>query len=119
MISSYHQSNQWDQSYSAGLEQHLKQAHHLGYLYLDTKRQPGQTRDELLAKGMAAYRTHQPALVILGMTTPSTPSPDPSPPGNARGVSRDERESAPQGAGRPPLITGVLERPCSSAASAR
>ena len=81
VISSYHQSNQWDQSYSAGLEKHLKQAHHLGYLYLDTKRQPGQTRDELLAKGMAAYRTHQPALVILGMTTPSTPSPDPSPPG--------------------------------------
>ncbi len=58
VISSYHQSNQWDQSYSAGLEQHLKQAHHLGYLYLDTKRQPGQTRDELLAKGMAAYRAH-------------------------------------------------------------
>ena len=29
----------------------------------------------------------------------------------ACGVSRHEREPAPQGAGRPPLITGVLERP--------
>ncbi|MFM4794927.1 ABC transporter substrate-binding protein [Aeromonas caviae] len=112
VISSYHQSNQWDQSYSAGLEQHLKQAHHLGYLYLDTKRQPGQTRDELLAKGMAAYRTHQPALVILGddnainylageiaaLGTPVV----------FLGMNENPRHKGLVGH---PMITGVLERP--------
>ncbi len=112
VISSYHQSNQWDQSYSAGLEKHLKQAHHLGYLYLDTKRQPGQTRDELLAKGMAAYRTHQPALVILGddnainylardiaaLGTPVV----------FLGMNENPRHKGLVGH---PMITGVLERP--------
>ena len=112
VISSYHQSNQWDQSYSAGLEQHLKQAHHLGYLYLDTKRQPGQTRDELLAKGMAAYRTHQPALVILGddnaINALARPIAARGTPVVFLGMNENPR---PKGLVGHPLITGVLERP--------
>lgn len=112
VISSYHQSNQWDQSYSAGLEQHLKQAHHLGYLYLDTKRQPGQTRDELLAKGMAAYRTHQPALVILGddnaINALDRPIAARGTPVVFLGMNENPR---PKGLVGHPLITGVLERP--------
>ena len=112
VISSYHQSNQWDQSYSAGLEQHLEQAHHLGYLYLDTKRQPGQTRDELLAKGMAAYRTHQPALVILGddnaINALARPIAARGTPVVFLGMNENPR---PKGLVGHPLITGVLERP--------
>ncbi len=112
VISSYHQSNQWDQSYSAGLEKHLKQAHHLGYLYLDTKRQPGQTRDELLAKGMAAYRTHQPALVILGddnaINALARPIAARGTPVVFLGMNENPR---PKGLVGHPLITGVLERP--------
>lgn len=112
VISSYHQSNQWDQSYSAGIEQHLKQAHHLGYLYLDTKRQPGQTRDELLAKGMAAYRAHQPALVILGddnaINALARPIAARGTPVVFLGMNENPR---PKGLVGHPLITGVLERP--------
>ena len=66
VISSYHQANLWDQSYSAGLKKHLKGEHHISHFYLDTKRQPHQTREQLVSQGMAAYQARKPALVVLG-----------------------------------------------------
>ncbi|MEI4960469.1 hypothetical protein [Aeromonas caviae] len=66
VISSYHQTNLWDQSYSAGLQQYLKGEHHISHLYLDTKRQPHQDPERLVSQGMAAYQARKPALVVLG-----------------------------------------------------
>ena len=112
VISSYHQSNLWDQSYSAGLQQYLKGEHHISHLYLDTKRQPHQDPERLVSQGMAAYQARKPALVVLGddnainylageiaaLGTPVV----------FLGMNENPRHKGLVGH---PKITGVLERP--------
>ncbi len=112
VISSYHQTNLWDQSYSAGLQQYLKGEHHISHLYLDTKRQPHQDPERLVSQGMAAYRTHQPALVILGDDNAINALARPIAARGTPVVFLEMNENPrPKGLVGHPLITGVLERP--------
>lgn len=112
VISSYHQTNLWDQSYSAALKKHLKGNHHISHLYLDTKRQPHQTQEQLLSQGMAAYQARKPALVVLGddnaINALARPIAALGTPVVFLGMNENPR---PKGLVGHPLITGVLERP--------
>ena len=112
VISSYHQTNLWDQSYSAGLQQYLKGEHHISHLYLDTKRQPHQDPERLVSQGMAAYQARKPALVVLGddnaISALARPIAALGTPVVFLGMNENPR---PKGLVGHPLITGVLERP--------
>ena len=112
VISSYHQTNLWDQSYSAGLQQYLKGEHHISHLYLDTKRQPHQDPERLVSQGMAAYQARKPALVVLGddnaINALARPIAALGTPVVFLGMNENPR---PKGLVGHPLITGVLERP--------
>lgn len=112
VISSYHQANLWDQSYSAALKKHLKGNHHISHLYLDTKRQPHQTQEQLVSQGMAAYQARKPALVVLGddnaINALARPIAALGTPVVFLGMNENPR---PKGLVGHPLITGVLERP--------
>ena len=112
VISSYHQANLWDQSYSAGLKKHLKGEHHISHLYLDTKRQPQQTREQLVSQGMAAYQARKPALVVLGddnaINALARPIAALGTPVVFLGMNENPRHKGLVGH---PKITGVLERP--------
>jgi ABC-type uncharacterized transport system substrate-binding protein len=112
VISSYHQANLWDQSYSAGLKKHLKGEHHISHFYLDTKRQPHQTREQLVSQGMAAYQARKPALVVLGddnaINALARPIAALGTPVVFLGMNENPRHKGLVGH---PQITGVLERP--------
>ena len=112
VISSYHQTNLWDQSYSAGLQQYLKGEHHISHLYLDTKRQPHQDPERLVSQGMAAYQARKPALVVLGddnaISALARPIAALGTPVVFLGMNENPR---PKGLVGHPKITGVLERP--------
>ena len=112
VISSYHPTNQWDQSYSASLHKHLKGDHHLSHFYLDTKRQPRQVLKQTASQAMSAYRQLKPDLVVLGddnaINALARPIAAEGTPVVFLGMNGDPRRSGLVGC---PRITGVLERP--------
>ncbi len=112
VISSYHPDNLWDQTYSASLQAHLKEGHHVHYFYMDTKRQPTAAMPLITEQAMAAYRQRKPDLVVLGddnainalarrIATAGTPV-------VFLGMNENPRHKGLVGH---PRITGVLERP--------
>ena len=79
VISSYHQANLWDQSYSAGLKKHLKGEHHISHFYMDTKRRPHDEFDLMAEQALAFYRQLKPDLVVLDGALTAEARPDGQP----------------------------------------
>lgn len=66
VIESYHQQNEWDQSYLTALKHALTPRHQLENFEMNTKRIPASQYSLMAEKAFAAYQQAKPDVVVLG-----------------------------------------------------